>query len=47
MKKSIITTILLLNNILFAQNYALVIGVPSGFAPNSGIELDINKIKTI
>ena len=47
MKKSIITTILLLNNILFAQNYALIIGVPSGFAPNSGIELDINKIKNL
>jgi len=36
-----LSVLLALSTSLYAKNYALVVGVPSGFAPNSGIELDM------
>ncbi len=43
MKKVIValSILLILSTTLYAKKYALVVGVPSGFAPNSGIELDM------
>ncbi len=49
MKKLIVLLgiLLVLSTSLYAKKYALVVGVPSGFPPNSGIELDISLMKNL
>lgn len=47
MKKFLLlfTIIFTLTSSLYAKKYALIVGVPSGFAPNSGIELDMKSME--
>ncbi len=49
MKKLIVSLsiLLALSTSLYAKKYALVVGVPSGFAPNSGIELDMSLMENL
>lgn len=49
MKKIMIllSMLVVLSTSVYAKKYALVIGVPSGFPPNSGIELDMALMKDL